>query len=127
MSPQRVLRLLTILSLILVSIVFAVSFIENDLLPEPLREWHASRVDELSVPLLVVVGVGLVLILCAGIVGSVALLLLKKWGAWLHLSASAASYVVLPFLGPVVQHPIGYMVESVSTMVIGCLYGVAFF
>jgi hypothetical protein len=127
MDPQRAVRLLTIGSLFLGGISVAASFAENDLLPEPLREWNADQSLDWSPPTLIAVVVFLVLIIFAWIVASVALLQLKKWGAWLHLGTTLVGLAVLPFFGPFVIHGVSYVIESLGALVNGCLYGVAFF
>jgi uncharacterized membrane protein (DUF2068 family) len=59
--------------------------------------------------------------------GSIGLLRLKRWGAWVHLSASLTGFIMLPLYGPIVQHPVTSLVDGLSVLVSGCLYGVAFF
>jgi hypothetical protein len=127
MNPQRAIRLLTIASLVLAGASFAAGLMEDEMLPEPLRAWNADHAADFSTTSLVALApIGVALFLTV-IVASVALLQMKKWGAWLHLGSSAFAYPLLLLLGPFVQHSLTYFLDSLTAIVTGCLYGVAFF
>ncbi len=125
-DPKRALQLLTIAYLVLCGMSIATGLAMDDLLPAPLLEWSIESQDFsgtqlLALSILVLYAIG------ALIVGSVGLLRMKRWGAWVHLSASLTGFIALPMYGPIVQHPVTSLVDGLGVLVSGCIYGVAFF
>jgi hypothetical protein len=127
MTPQRALQFVTIAFLLLSAVSIAVGFAEDEFLPAPLREWQEGSTDALSLPLAVILGVLAIGCIVSVLVASVALLLMKRWGAWLHLASMLVAYVLVFFLGPLIQLPVTYVVENMSTLAAGAIYGLAFF
>jgi uncharacterized membrane protein (DUF2068 family) len=125
-DPRRALQLLTIAYLVLCGMSIATGLAMDDLLPEPLREWSINAQDFSGAQLLTL-GVLVMYAIGALIAGSIGLLRMKYWGAWLHLSSSLTGFVMLPMYGPIVQHPLTSLVDGLGVLVAGCLYGVAFF
>lgn len=127
MNSQRALQLLTIAFLVLGAVSLSVGLAADELLPAPLREWQQESTEEMSGSTLVVAGLLAVGCLVSVLVASVALLRLKKWGAWLHLSSMLVAFLTIPLFGPIIQHPATYIVDGLSMLVAGAIYGMAFF
>lgn len=125
-DPKRALQLLTIAYLVLCGISIATGLALDDLLPEPLLAWTLEAQD-LSGTQLLALAILVLYAIGALILGSVGLLRMKRWGAWVHLSASLTGFIALPLYGPIVQHPLTSLVDGLGVLVAGCLYGVAFF
>ncbi len=125
-DPKRALQLLTIVYLVLCGVSIATGLALDDLLPEPLLAWTIESQDFSGTQLLAL-GILVLYAIAALISGSVGLLRMKRWGAWVHLSASLTGFIALPLYGPIVQHPVTSLVDGLGVLVAGCLYGVAFF
>jgi hypothetical protein len=127
MTPSGVLRICVVLEWAFAGLGLALSLLLESSLPDPLRHWLATQaqwdIGFLEVILLVVM---ITTVLCA-LVGSVGLLLLKRWGAWLYLASLIIAYVVLPLLGPSVEHAITETVADIATLLSGLILGLAFF
>lgn len=60
-------------------------------------------------------------------VGSVGLLFLKKWAAWLYLISLINGFFLFPFLGPTVEHAVADTMDGISILLSGLIIGLAFF
>jgi hypothetical protein len=96
-------------------------------LPDPLREYlalEAERVpglgDLLLLPVLLVVSLG-------GIASSIGLMFLQRWARWSYLAFSAIACVIIPFLGPQVEHGLAGTFDMIGTTLSGVVLGLAFF
>lgn len=127
MTSQRAIQLLTIASFLLGMIGGVFAMFEGEFLPPLLQAWQESSLEEMSRARVLAFAVLAVLLLVAVLVATVGLLLLKKWGAWLHLGSSVIGYAALGTLGPVVEHAFTHAMEIAGALLSGCLYGVAFF
>jgi hypothetical protein len=117
MRAQRVLRLVVIAFCILMATLVAVAFAEYDILPEVVPAHTVPTVVSL-------IGVTTLL---GVLVGCVAILGGKRWGAWLHLFSSAAGTCVAAFMGPQVVSAASGFIESLIMIATGLIYGLAFF
>jgi hypothetical protein len=88
MNPARALQLFTIAYFVLGAASVSLASATEQLLPEPLRSWEENRPEELALRSTVILAVLAGASLVAIIAGSVGLLLLKKWGAWMHLAGT---------------------------------------
>jgi hypothetical protein len=61
------------------------------------------------------------------LVSSFGLFFLKNWARWLYLWTTIASYIVLPYLGPTVEHGLVGAVDDLSVLLSGAILGIAFF
>lgn len=127
MNPQRALRLLTIAFLVVGVVSLSWELQADDWLPPLLLGWQKNAHAQTSVSVWAIFGVILISCLLAMLVASAALLQMKKWGAYLHLSATVAILLTIPFVGPAIQHPVSYALDGASMLIAGALYGVAFF
>lgn len=127
MKSQRVLQLLTIASVVLAGMSVAINLLTDDLLPEQLLAWREAHMEQVGIGTMLFMLAAIALSLICLLVATIALFLLKKWGAWLHLASGLPMFIVYPMMGPLVQHPASYLVDVIGVLVTGCLYGVAFF
>jgi uncharacterized membrane protein len=61
------------------------------------------------------------------IAGTTGLLMLRKWGAWLHLASTVVSAAMGPVLGAITIGPLDQILSGVSYLFAGAIYGIAFF
>jgi hypothetical protein len=127
MHPSTVLRICVVLEWVLVGWVLALSYSLESSLPAALRDWLAADAERdlgLRVVALVVV---MVPSLLAWLVGSIGLLFLKRWAAWVYLISLIVSLTLSPLFGPTVEHGSASAVNATATLLAGLIIGLAFF
>ena len=117
MRALRALRLAVIGFVVLMAALVAVSVAEYDTLPE-VRPEVPIPVFMLLVGALALLGV---------LSGCVAILVRKKWGAWLHLASTAVGICAAAFTGPDVLSAASGTIDSLIMIASGFIYGLAFF
>jgi hypothetical protein len=96
-------------------------------LPDPLREYlavEAESVPSLAEFLILPLAIVMLLVLIASSIG---LLLLQRWARWGYLASMALSCVLMPFLGPHVEHALTEAFDMASMILSGVVIGLAFF
>jgi len=127
MNPSTALRLFVVLELILViGGVVSAALLEGNL-PEPLRQWLVAEAEREPTPQETAVLAILIPVLISSVAGSIGLLLLKRWGAWIFLIALIAGSALMPFTGPTVAHPLADAIDELSLILSGLIIGLAFF
>jgi hypothetical protein len=105
----------------------AIGLILDAYMPEELSAWQETQLEGMEIGTMLFMLALIAVALVSVLVATIALLLLKKWGAWLHLMSALPAFIALLMFGPIVHHPVSYIVDSIGMLVTGCLYGVAFF
>jgi hypothetical protein len=127
MRPSTVLRICVVLEWTFLGLGIVSSFLLESSLPDPLRDWLAADAEGdialREVGLLVVM---IPLLLCA-LVGSIGLLFLKRWAAWLYLISLIIGYALFPFMGPTVEHALADAADDMAVLLSGLIIGLAFF
>lgn len=121
MNPFRSLRLSVIGFFVLLTALIPIAIGDDESLPDVVREFSRSQpapLWALAVGVVTLVGV---------IVGSIAMLVQKKWGAWLHLVSNGAGILVALFFGVQVMSAATTMINSLLLITSGFIYGLAFF
>lgn len=126
-NPRLALRLAIVAEWVFVVLTIIGSFVFERWLPQPLQDWVAAETNRTMTALEIasmVIGMGSMLL---WLVGSIALMCLKKWGAWLFL----ASHVVGSFSTVVsnasVSHPFTGLCDDWAMLLWGVVLGIAFF
>ncbi len=128
MQARRALRFLIVLSWGLALAGAVLSIVLEDKLPPLLRTYvfeQATRARGMADNVRVVVfGV----LFCAYMTASIALLLLRRWGAWLYLVLEIVVLVLVGFgmTGPTVYHPVEKAVSSMGALAVGAMLALAF-
>lgn len=127
MRVSTVLRICVLSEWVLVGISITLSLFLESHLPTPLQEWLTTEAEQDLQPYeAFLLGGGFLLLLFA-LAGSVGLLFLKRWGAWLYLLSLVIGYLLFPFMGPTVEHGLADAVDELSVMLSGLVLGLAFF
>jgi xanthine/uracil permease len=128
MKTQTILRVCVVLEWVVYIIGVGLSFVLQDSLPTPLKDWLVAEAErDMAVHELVLLGGGVVVLLLAAIVASVGLLFLQRWAAWLYLFSFIVGCLLCLFYGPVVEHGVADVVGDVATFLSGLVLGLAFF
>lgn len=127
MRAATILRLSVVAQWVLIALTVALSFLLEEHLPEPLREWVKAEAER--DPPLAMYGVIalLVSVLFCFFVGSVGLLFLQRWAAWLFTASAVLMLALTPVFGPIVEHGLPSAVDNASLVVTGLIIGLAFF
>lgn len=127
MQPATLLRVCVVSEWIFLAFGLVLSFMLESRLPEPLREWLAADAarDPGARDLLALV-LFIPALLC-WLAGSVGLLFLKRWAAWLYLGAAVVLHLLSCLLGPTVEHAVTMLYFNVSLVLSGLVLGLAFF
>lgn len=126
MKSATMLRLCVALELALIVISIVLSMVLQPFLPEPLRAWIAENEQQIR-PADLMLFVLFIPLLIALVVASVGLLLLKRWAAWLYLYVNVLGLLLVPFMGPTVEHAVAEMFSEAATMLGGVVLALAFF
>jgi len=121
MASVRVLQLSAIAFIVLTGMTVALVFWDMETLPEELLLWSESQ--EISWVPIIIGGMALL----GTLVGSVALLVHKKWGGWVHLLSMGACLVAGLALGPSVASALSSFVASLWLLTAGFIYGLVFY
>jgi hypothetical protein len=127
MRSSTVLRICVVVHWSFVGLAAALSSLLEDRLPAPLRGWLAADVEGGPKPYDFALLIGLIPALLCALVGSIGLLFLKRWAAWLYLTSLIMGFIVLPFTGPTVEHALANTVGEIAAMLSGSMLGLAFF
>jgi hypothetical protein len=127
MHPATMLRLCVVSEWVFIALGMVLSFMLENRLPEPLRGWLAAEADRdpgtrefLALALLIPA-------LPCWLAGSVGLLFLKRWAAWLYLGAAVVLHLLSCLVGPTVEHAVTMLYFNVSLVLSGLVLGLAFF
>lgn len=127
MHPATMLRLCVVSEWIFIALGIVLSFMLESRLPEPLRAWLAADSardpgarEFLALMLFIPASLG-------WLAGSVGLLLLKRWAAWLYLVVVVVVLLLDCLLGPTVEHAVTMLYFNVSLVLSGLVLGLAFF
>jgi urea transporter len=127
MQTATVLRLGVVFEWVFIALGIILSFMLESRLPEPLREWLAADLESdpearefIALALLIPAS------LC-WLIGSVGLLFLKRWAAWLYLGAAVVTLPLDCLFGPTVEHAGAMLCFNVSLVLSGLVLGLAFF
>ena len=127
MKTQTILRVCVVLEWVVYIIGVGLSFVLQDSLPTPLKDWLVAEAErDMAAHELVLLG-GVVVLLLAAIVASVGLLFLQRWAAWLYLFSFIVGCLLSLFYGPVVEHEVADVVGDVAIFLSGLVLGLAFF
>ncbi|HYE99277.1 MAG TPA: hypothetical protein VEJ18_10220 [Planctomycetota bacterium] len=127
MSTITALRALVVAEWILVPFLLGLSFLLEDMLPEPLLGFVRAEPADESLGEVLIFGVPAAGASGLWILGSIGLYRLKPWGRPLYLAAAVAALAVYPSVGPSVQPwPIA-LVDDLSGLVSGGIIGLALF
>ena len=128
MQARRTLRFLIVLSWCLALAGVALSIVLEDKLPPLLRTYVLEQATRTRGTTDNVVVIGLWVLVSAYMTASVALFLLRRWGAWLYLVVEVLSLVVIGsgIIGPTVNHPIEQVVSSMGALTVGAILAIAF-
>jgi urea transporter len=127
MQTATVLRLGVVFEWVFVALAIVLSFMLESRLPEPLREWLAADAESDPEAREFLVLALLILVLLWWLTGSVGLLFLKRWAAWLYLGAAIVVHPLSCLLGPTVEHGVTMLFSNVSLVLSGLILGLAFF
>lgn len=127
MRVSTVLRICVLSEWVLVGISITLSLFLESHLPPPLQEWLTTEAEQDSQPYEAFLLAGGFLLLLFALAGSVGLLFLKRWGAWLYLLSLVIGYLLFPFFGPTVEHGLADAVDELTVMLSGLILGLAFF
>ena len=127
MRSSTVLRICVVLEWAFVGVAVALSFLLESSLPAPLRDWLAADAEADLAPHEAALLVAMILAMVCVLVGSIGLLFLKRWAAWLYLISVIIGYALFPFMGPSVAHGVADVVGDLATLLSGLIIGLAFF
>lgn len=127
MRSTTVLRICVVLEWTFVASGIVLSFFLENSLPAPLRDWLVSdRERDLDLREVTLLITSIPLLLSA-FVGSIGLLFLKRWAAWLYLASVIVGFIIFPFTGPTVEHALADAVDEIAALMNGLIVGLAFF
>lgn len=127
MRSTTVLRICVVLEWTFVALGIALSFLLESSLPAPLRDWRtADAAGDLALREVALLIITIPFLLCA-FVGSIGLLFLKRWAAWLYLTSLIVGFIIFPFTGPTVEHALADAVNEIAALINGLIVGLAFF
>ena len=129
MRPSTVLRICVVLEWVFVGVAIALSFLLESTLPAPLRDWLATQAEAEGdlAPHEIALFIGMIPVLVCVLAGSIGLLFLKRWAAWLYLISVIIGYLLVPFMGPTVEHGVVDAFYEMATLLSGLIIGLAFF
>jgi hypothetical protein len=127
MRSATVLRICVVLEWVFLGVAIALSFLLESSLPAPLRDWLAAEAEADLAPQEVALLIVMIPLLLSALVGSIGLLFLKRWGAWLYLISTIIGYALFPFTGPTVEHAVADAFDEVAILLSGLIIGLAFF
>lgn len=120
MASLRALQLAAIAFIVLTGMTIALVFWDLETLPEELLLW--SDAQEFAWIPTIIGGIALL----GTLVGSVALLVHKKWGGWVHLVSMGICLVAGLALGPSVSSAFSAFVASLWLIAAGFIYALVF-
>jgi len=121
MNTKNTLRVLVILEWILIIGAISCSASLESGLPEDLQSWLASEEADGSA----IVAFSFIPVLIGALVGSIGLLFLKRWAAWLYLVCTII--LAVPVGQPVVEDSISAAMDEISILIAGIIIGISFF
>ena len=129
MNPSTIFRFFVVASIALAGLGGTVDFLAPGLLPSALNEAYEAYLATEEPTLSSVIALsGLSLLLLIGaVVGTIGLLLFKRWARWLSLWLTALSVLLYPFLGPVLSSGWVTMLTEASMMLWGAALAMAYF
>jgi hypothetical protein len=127
MNTLIILRSCIILEWVLIIPSIALSFLLENHLPEHLRHWFILESERDPPTLELIIGVIFLPLLLVVLTASIGLFFQKKWGIWLYLLGAIFTYILLPFLGPTVEHALVGTIEDLSTLISGLIIGIVLF
>jgi hypothetical protein len=127
MRSSTALRICVVLEWVFMALGIILSLLLESSLPVPLRDWLAADAEqELTLREFAVFLVAVPLITGA-VVGSIGLLFLKRWAAWLYLVSLVIGTLLTPFAGPTVEHALTVSANEIAVLLSGLIIGLAFF
>ena len=127
MQTKVALRIAIVAEWSLVIATIVLSFVLEDSLPSPLKEYVKAGADREIQPSDIAGLLGGSIVIVAALIASAGLFLLKKWARWLYLAATLVGYALTFFAGPSVEHPLSAGLDDISAAVSGVILGIAFF
>lgn len=127
MHTSSVLRIFVVLEWVAIAGGIVLSILLEPRLPEPLRDWLAAEVErevDLSEIVLLILAIPMLL---GALIGSIGLLFLKRWAAWLYLISLIIGFLIFPFMGPTVEHGMADVFLEVASVISGMIIALAFF
>jgi len=121
MNTSNTLRVFVILEWILIIGAISCSASLESSLPQDLKNWLASEEAEGSA----IVAFSFIPALIGALVGSIGLLFLKRWAAWLYLVCTII--LAVPDGQPLVEDSITASVGEISLLISGIIIGMSFF
>lgn len=103
------------------------SFVLEDSLPPPLKEYLKAEADRGIAAGDIVFLVGGIIFVLAALIASAGLFFLQKWARWLYLAATFVAYAAMLFSGPSVEHAVAGTVGDLTVLISGVILGMAFF
>ena len=119
MSFKAKIRTLVVLQVVLLIIYLVSTFALESRLPAQLQEYLIQDLEsDLSISEIVVFIIGGIFFL-AELVALLGLFLFKTWARRLYVISIAGTYIVVPIIGPIVDHAFAYTIDSASALVTG--------
>ncbi len=121
MNTKNTLRVFVILEWILIIGAISCSVALESRLPHELQNWLVSEEAEGNT----IIAFLFIPALIGALVGSIGLLFLKRWAAWLYLVCTII--VAVPDGQPVVEDSITAAADEISILLAGIIIGISFF
>jgi hypothetical protein len=125
MTPSRF-RFLLIASLVTGLIGSFLDIVFPSLVPEALSQAQANYDADYSVPMLILIAVGTLVMLIGGITSAVGLYLFKPWAPRFSIILTVGAIVYMPVFGGVTNSGLSFTVIELSNILWGVLLTVAY-
>ncbi|HEV7855455.1 MAG TPA: hypothetical protein VGO72_00720 [Herminiimonas sp.] len=125
MTPSRF-RFLLIASLVTGLIGPFLDIVFPSLVPEALSQAQTNYDADYSVPMLIFIAVGTLVMLIGGIVSAVGLYLFKPWAPRFSIILTVAAIAYMPVFGGVTNSGLSFTVIELSNILWGVLLTVAY-
>ncbi len=127
MDTTKLIKIFAILEVCLAVMYLTLSFYLESHLPFLLQEYIAHEMEsEINTKDIIFLWVGIP-VLAVHVVSVVGLLLTKVWAKNLYVLGSVFSIVLVPFIGPTVDHAFSAAISDLSLLVAGAILTFLFF
>ena len=129
MNQSAIFRFLIVATIALAVLGGTVDLLAPGLLPSALDEAYEAYLatEEPTLSFVIALGGVSLVLLIGAVVGTIGLLLFKRWARWLSLWLSVLSALIYPFLGPVLYSGWATMFTETSMMLWGAALAMAYF
>ncbi len=127
MNLRKVLRVSVVVQLLLSMIYYIVSKKLIVYLPKELRDYEMSLYKQESTNIDLLIMVILVTMILGQLISLIGLFFILPWAKWFYTTVFVIMLIFALFMGPTVDHALGNIIGSLSSIATGIIFCLLFF